>query len=685
MRGRLTGALAQIFANLGQMARGLLAVNVVQHGIHGRRRGGSALRSSGCRVSRCRGWRRCSRQRRRHRRRTGVFRHHRHRPLIRFASIRVGEGSGHQRVDGHRDLTAGLQLFHQLRQRGDRVAQQRHHPGCPRQRLIDDPIEQILDGPSKLGDRAGTHHAAAALQRMKTAAHEGQRLQIHRILVPLREARLNRRDLFLGFLDEQLDELRVDRIRLRHCNQRMGGRMRLLGALQRNRLRRIELDRLGGFAARDADIRDARRRLVRQRLDAHLRVVEHVPRIIAPALQRFHVVLDADDGIGHPFQADGIGRGRTGFDQLAHLGADRVHQFHRPALAEHQETGGDAAQQLRHVVQTLRRRIARLLHGDRHGFLDARHIDDALAQHRLAHQFEFQVLIRRQFSERGIGSRGQDQAHQLIVETVLDRQQNAGHLDQRFLGRRLAVDDDLGQLRDLILNPLPQFAQTQDAERVADLLQQLELGDEFIAAAAAAPHEDVEHILDLGEILLDRGGDRAHQLHAGRRQALAFVLDRIVDRQQLGELERGAHGGNAAAGGRCAGDVVQQVVQEIDRRILAVAGLAEFIQSLDLPVRLSQQSLQRRAAFQSVGAHRFENCSGHPPQLEHGLGGGHLFELFSDLRQNFQILQGTFAADVSQQADLKSRPQPPRPLRHRNRLLARLAAIAAGPAGRISG
>ena len=210
-------------------------------------------------------------------------------------------------------------------------------------------------------------------------------------------------------------------------------------------------------------------------------------------------------------------------------------------------------------------------------------------------------------------------------------------------------------------------------------------GDEFIAAAAAAPHENIEHILDLGQVLLDRGGDRAHQFHAGRRQALALVFDRIVDRQQLGELERGAHGGDAAAGGRCAGDVVQQVVQQIDRRILAVAGLAEFVQCLDLPVRLSQQSLQRRAAFQSVGAHRFENCSDHPPQLEHGLGGRDLFELFSDLRQNLQILHGAFAADVSQQADLKSRPQTSRPLRHRNRLARPTAAIAAAPAGRISG
>ena len=56
-------------------------------------------------------------------------------------------------------------------------------------------------------------------------------------------------------------------------------------------------------------------------------------------------------GNGH---AKGVGRGRARFDQLAHLGADGVHQFDRPALAQHEQTGGDAPQQLRYIVEALR-------------------------------------------------------------------------------------------------------------------------------------------------------------------------------------------------------------------------------------------------------------------------------------------------------------------------------------------
>ena len=48
---------------------------------------------------------------------------------------------------------------------------------------------------------------------------------------------------------------------------------------------------------------------------------------------------------------------------------------------------------LRHVVESLRREFVGLLHGDRDRFLDPRQIDDALAQHRLAHLAEFEVLF----------------------------------------------------------------------------------------------------------------------------------------------------------------------------------------------------------------------------------------------------------------------------------------------------
>src|SRR5450432_183823 len=359
---------------------------------------------------------------------------------------------------------------------------------------------------------------------MKAAAHQGQRLQIHGILVPLRETGLNRCDLFLGFLDEQLDELRIDRFRLRNRNQRLRRRLGAFGALERNGFDRIELERLCRLAARDPYVGNPRRGLVCQRLDAQFGVIQHVPRIVAAALQRLHVVLDADDGIRHPLQTYCFGRWHAWLDQHPHLRADRVHQFDRPTLAQHQQPRRYAPQQLRNVVEALRRKITGFLYGYGYGLFDSRHIDDAFPQHRLAHQLELEILIARYGDGRPIRCRGQNEANQLIVEAVFDRQENAGHLEQRILVRRLAVGDDLGQLGNLVLDALPQLTESQHAESVADFLEQFELRGELFASAAASAHEYIEDILDLGQIFLDGSGNRAHQFHARRRQALTLVF-----------------------------------------------------------------------------------------------------------------------------------------------------------------
>ena len=294
---------------------------------------------------------------------------------------------------------------------------------------------------------------------MEAAAQGRQRFQIHGILVPQREGFLHRSDFFLGFLDEQFNELRIDRLRLRYDDQRIGCRMRALGALHRNGFRWIQLHRLGSFAAGEIQVRHARERVIlRERLEAGFGVVQHVPRIGAPVLQRLHVVLDADDGIGHSLQADRIRRRRARLDEHADLLADGVHQLHRPALAEHQQSGGYAAQQLRHIVESLRREFVGFLYRGRNRFLDARQVDDAFAQHRLADLPEFLVLIARNI-RGGIGRLdGQDQPYQLIVKAVLHRQENAGNSDQRILGRRLAVLNDLRQRLDFILHALTQLA-----------------------------------------------------------------------------------------------------------------------------------------------------------------------------------------------------------------------------------
>ena len=121
--------------------------------------------------------------------------------------------------------------------------------------------------------------------------------------------------------------------------------------------------------------------------------------------------------------------------------------------------------------------------------------------------------------------------------------------------------NDLRQRLDFILHALAQLSQTQHAERVADLFQQIELRQQLRALAAAAAHEDIEDILDLGQVLLDRRRDRAHQFDAGRREAFALLFNGVIHREKFGEFERSTHGGNPSAAGGCPRDVVQQVVQ----------------------------------------------------------------------------------------------------------------------------
>ena len=147
----------------------------------------------------------------------------------------------------------------------------------------------------------------------------------------------------------------------------------------------------------------------------------------------------------------------------------------------------------------------------------------------------------------GAGAR-QDLAHQIIVELVLDLDQRRGDVDQRRLGRLFLRGDQLASsLRDLGLHARALLTQAQHAQRVADLAQQFDLRRQLFGRRAAAAHEDVQHVLDLGQVLADRRGHRLHQLDGRRRQVLALLLDALVDRQQFVETERCAHRGDAAA------------------------------------------------------------------------------------------------------------------------------------------
>ena len=177
-------------------------------------------------------------------------------------------------------------------------------------------------------------------------------------------------DFLFGLLDKDLEKLGIQMFRIgRNDGQRdhFGGlRLRLhplgfrrdRGLLECLLAGCFDIQRLEFLGCDDRFIRFPERCFEHALLDvpqygeARLGIVEHVPRFAAPRLHRFHVVLDADYGIGKTVgfflrQPDRAACTEHGSDQLA----DAIHDLHGTGFVQHQQAGFDAVDQRRHTVE----------------------------------------------------------------------------------------------------------------------------------------------------------------------------------------------------------------------------------------------------------------------------------------------------------------------------------------------
>ena len=97
--------------------------------------------------------------------------------------------------------------------------------------------------------------------------------------------------------------------------------------------------------------------------------------------------------------------------------------------------------------------------------------------------------------------------------------------------------------------------------------------------------------------------------------------------------------------------------------MLGVTALALFVQAAQFTICQTQQSLDRHAGFDAAIAQGFEQGTQHPPQLEHRLLRGHLFELPHHHGHQFQVLFDALTAYPAQQTQLITRTQTPCPMR----------------------
>ena len=367
-----------------------------------------------------------------------------------MTSVGSGDAGSRLRFLGGRRLSRGMRLDargelgkacdflriaaefpDERRQERDRLAQRREHAARALERAIDDAVQQVLDRPGEVADAAGADDAATAFQRMECAAYAGQRLAIRGILGPEREQAADGRDLLARLLDEEREQLRVD------------GRVAA-------RWRRVAAQARAAALARRRASRRARghRAHAVERDEAALGVVEHVPGVAAAGLQRLHVVLDADDRIRQPVDVLVIAREAARAQQRRDVIADAAHDLHRAVAAQQQQARSDAACERRRGVEAglVAGRFERVAEQ----FLDAREIDDALAQHRLGDLPEFGVGLG---ARRG-RARRHDEANERVVEAVFDADQRRRDRDQRVLLGRRAARDDIGQARQLALHLL---------------------------------------------------------------------------------------------------------------------------------------------------------------------------------------------------------------------------------------
>jgi len=343
-------------------------------------------------------------------------------------------------------------------------------------------------------------------------------------------------------------------------------------------------------------------------VEAALGVVQHVPGVAAARLQRLHVVLDADDRVCEAVNVLVVAREAARAEERSDVIADAAHHLHRAVATEQQEARGDAARKrgCRIEAGRFRSRLERLAEQ----LLDAREVHDALAKHRLGDLPEVGVGLRA----RRRRARRHDEAHERVVEAILDAYQRGRDRDEGVLLGRRAARDDVGEARKLALDLLAYRAEAQHRERVADLLEEIDLRRELLGRPAFSRVE-VERVLDAAEVLLDRSGDRAHEADGRRGKRLALLLDRLVDREQLAEAERAADRVDAFAASGRSRHVIKEVVQELDRGRAGVGLLALGVEALQLAVGVAEQSLDGDARLEPARAQRIEQRARDPPEL----------------------------------------------------------------------
>ena len=247
---------------------------------------------------------------------------------------------------------------------------------------------------------------------------------------------------------------------------------------------------------------------------------------------------------------------------------------------------------------------------------------------------------------------------------IFDADQGGSNIDQH-----IGIDEITGLLQCLQprhrnLHTSAMLAQSQHAQRIGHLGQQLHLRLQLARLNTAAQHKIFERDLDAAQILADSSSHGLHHLDRGRREVFTLLLNRFICRQHFTQAERSAYRRHTRTLTASARNVIEQVVEQLYWRALRVARLAFFVQAPQLAISHTHQAFDRYAGIKALLAKRFDHSTSHPPQLEHGLFGSHFLQLSRNAAEGFEILLDLIAANPTDQTHLEAGTQATSPMRH---------------------
>ena len=317
---------------------------------------------------------------------------------------------------------------------------------------------------------------------MESTTDTHQRFQLRGVVCPARERCLNGGQLFASLLNKQFDEIGIDmgvqlrrrrrhllrvehggrynRSAIGHCRRR-GFRSRCLRSgfsndggcqvddrgfmvrecLQHHRCREqlwwqwrgIRHDRRRIGSRRRCRLCDLcqmhhyRQQRSRQGPQTGLRIVEHVFWVSTAGLERFHVVLDAHHGVGEAVESLGSQRRRVKQNAM-HFHRQRRHNIAGTLTVQHPEGRTNTPRQFIHGggghCHLLRHRTG-------HRFLDARKVDDALAQHRRLHALLLGIVSIVTRIALLIFYAGRHQTDERLVEPILHADEGGCHFHEQ--------------------------------------------------------------------------------------------------------------------------------------------------------------------------------------------------------------------------------------------------------------